>query len=199
MARDFPAPFEIIDSQSQLNYTSPWAGAHNRWIPPTNSTETRDHELALITFEHMEQFESMGKSGEAGITFMKGIEYLEDPPQQYVDLTNDKAKALGMKEFRLLDKKTELPPGVEWGCEYRTWCVNPMMYCCFLLRQFVFLGGKTLKREVRDPSEIFAMDEFRSVKKVINCSGVGFGDEKVFPTRGLYQRCGARYTKDSSS
>jgi hypothetical protein len=184
MVRDFPAPFELIDSQSQLNYTSPWAGAHNRWIPPTNGTETRDHELALITFEHMEKLEKMGKRGEAGITFMKGIEYLEDPPQQYLDLTDQKAKHLGIKEFRSLDK-AELPPGVEWGCEYRTWCVNPMMYCCFLLRQFIFIGGKTLKRELRHPSEIFAMDLFRGIKKVVNCSGIGFSDEKVFPTRGM--------------
>jgi hypothetical protein len=186
VARDFPAPFETIDSQSQLNYTSPWAGAHNRWIPPTDETEMRDHELARVTFEHMESLERMGRSGEAGLTFMKGIEYLEDPPQQYLDLTEETADHLGIQGFRALGKD-ELPPGVEWGCEYRTWYVNPMMYYCFLLRQFVFLGGKILKTELRDPSEIFAMDQFRGVKKVVNCSGFGFGDDKMFPTRGKYQ------------
>jgi len=183
VARDFPAPFETIDSRSQIDYASAWAGAHNRWIPPANSEEERDHKFALATFCRMEELEIGKKSGEAGVTFMKGIEYLESPSQEYLNLTEETAKDLGILEFRCLEKY-ELPQGVEWGCEYRTWCVNPMMYCCFLLRQFTVIGGKIHKQSLRDPNEIFAMDQFKSVGIVVNCSGYGFGDEKVFPTRG---------------
>ena len=55
---------------------------------------------------------------EAGITFMKGVEYLEAPSEAYRALTEERAlQQLGMQGFRLL-RKEELPEGVKWGCEY---------------------------------------------------------------------------------
>lgn len=183
VARDFPGPFETIDSESQINYTSPWGGAHNRWAPPTNAQEEREHLYAISTFSHMEELERTKESPAAGLTFMKGIEYLETPSQAYRDLTEAKAATLGLKDFRLLARE-ELPRDVEWGCEYWTYCVNPMVYCSYLLRRFSHAGGKILKRDLREPSEIFAMSKFKDVKTVVNCSGYGFGDPKMFPTRG---------------
>ncbi|KAI2630272.1 FAD dependent oxidoreductase [Hypomontagnella submonticulosa] len=182
VARDFPSGFETIDAQTQINYTSPWGGAHNRLVPPTNPTEEREHAMSLRTYDHMRAVRA--RHPEAGITFMKGVEYLEAPNEVYRALTEERARALGMQGFRLL-KRGELPEGVQWGCEYDTWCVNPMVYCSFLLRRFAILGGKVLRREVRDPKEIFDWKfETGPVDLLVNASGNGFGDENMFITRG---------------
>ncbi|KAI1455730.1 FAD dependent oxidoreductase [Annulohypoxylon moriforme] len=183
VARDFPSGSETIDPQTQINYTSPWGGAHNRLVPPTTPSEEREHAMSLRTFEHMRAVQA--RYPEAGITFMKGIEYLEAPNDAYLALSEERAKTeLGMRGFRLLGKG-ELPEGVKWGCEYDTWCVNPMVYCAFLLRRIAILGGKVLRREVRDPREIFAWSfEAGPVDVLVNASGIGFGDENVFITRG---------------
>ncbi len=182
IARDFPAPFETISAE-QINYTSPWAGAHCRFIPATNEQEEHDHAMALLTFRHMEKLVEEGKQGEAGIRFMRGLEYVESPSQEYLDLTEEKAVELGYKSFRLLDK-TKLPTNVEWGAEYQTFCLNPMMYCCFLLRNFIRLGGKIEKGVIRHPLEVYDMVKFRGIAAVINCSGFGFDDPAVTPNRG---------------
>jgi D-amino-acid oxidase len=182
IARDFPGPFETIDPRRQINYTSPWGGAHNRWVLPTNPAEEREHSMALKTFAHMMALQKQHPA--AGITLTPGIEYLEEPSPVYKALTEVKANVLGMSNFRLL-RPEELPDEkIKWGCSYDTWCVNPMVYCSFLLRRFGFSGGKVMKMEVRDPLEIFTMQELGNVDVVVNCSGNGFNDENMFITRG---------------
>ncbi|KAH9906321.1 FAD dependent oxidoreductase [Xylariomycetidae sp. FL2044] len=201
VARDFPSGFETIDGNSQINYTSPWGGAHNRLVPPSNAYEQREHAMALKTFAHMRSVHA--RHPEAGITFMKGIEYIEKPNATYRALTEDKAsRELGMEEFRLLGEQ-ELPEGVEWGCEYETWCVNSMVYCSFMLRRFAYLGGKVVKREVRDPTEVFGMRDLGApVDVVVNASGNGFGDPNVFITRGqtclVANHCPATVTRQNA-
>jgi len=190
VARDFPSPSETVDGEAKINYTSQWGGAHNRWVIPVNEMDRRDHEMAVETFHRMK---AMCKSSpEAGITFMRGIEYLEDPPPVYGELTEGSAKQLGIKGFKLLSKD-QLPDKVAWGCEYQTWCVNPMVYCSYLLRRLIIGGCRVFQRELRSPLEVFAMDGFGHVQAVVNCSGAGFGDPNVFITRGIvppaYLRC----------
>jgi D-amino-acid oxidase len=181
VARDFPSPFETVDRKDKINYTSQWGGAHNRWVIPVNETDHRDHRMAVETFHHMKAL--CKSSPEAGITFMKGIEYLEDPPTPYKDLTEESAKKMGIVAFRLLTQ-AELPHKVTWGCEYLTWCVNPMVYCSYLLRRLVVGGCNVFQRELRSPLEVMAMEEFEGVEAVVNCSGAGFGDPDIFITRG---------------
>jgi hypothetical protein len=186
VARDFPSPFETVDHREKINYTSQWAGAHNRWVFPTNEMDRRDHKMALETFHHMKAI--CKRSPEAGITFMKGIEYLEDPPAAYSELTDESAKKLGIERFKLLSKD-RLPDKVTWGCEYQTWCVNPMVYCSYLLRRLVVGGCRTFQREFRSPLEAFTMKDLGHVQAVVNCSGTGFGDPDVFITRGMDPLC----------
>lgn len=192
IARDFPAPSETIDPKAQINYTSPWGGAHNRWVPPPpagpgragDATLERDHTFALQTFAHMEGVAA--RHPEAGVTFLPGIEYLDDPGKAEGGgaLTVARAAELGIQGFEFLDR-SELPAGVVWGCRYRTWCVSPMVYLPFLMRRIVLRGGKVVRRELRDPREAWALQsELGSVDVVVNCSGYGFGDPAVFVTRG---------------
>lgn len=115
---------------------------------------------------------------------MKGIEYFENPPPVHRDLTVEKAVQLGLEEFKLLEKKDFPDDKVVWGCEYKTWCVNPMVYCSFLLRRFHILGGKAMAMELRNLNEAFLVKAVPGVKLVVNCSGQGFNDPAVFPTRG---------------
>jgi D-amino-acid oxidase len=130
---------------------------------------------------------------------MKGIEYLESPSVEYTSLTPSRAASpeLNLPGFRLLDPETEFPPDgrVAWGCEYDTYCVNPMVYCCFLLRRFVLAGGSIRKRELRSVEEVFSLsfptspptsgEEEVKLKAVINASGYGLNhDPEMFITRG---------------
>ncbi|KAL8400714.1 hypothetical protein RB594_000930 [Gaeumannomyces avenae] len=198
VARDFPTPSETIDARASINYASPWGGAHNRWVvpPPTTTTTNtdtaaarvlaRDHVFALETYAHMDALSRARP--EAGVTFMPGIEYLEDPGRFEGEgnhlLTEARARELGVEGFRVLDA-SELPRGVRWGCSYRTWCVNPMVYLAFLLRRLARRGAALVRREVRGPDEAWALgaELGAEVDVVVNCSGVGFGDPDVFITR----------------
>lgn len=201
LAKDFPITSGLVDSLSQINYTSPWGGAHNRWVPPppssTNAsgepdaTATRDHALALATFHQMRALHQAHP--EAGITFMKGVEYLEKPGPEYRALISQAgkgtARALGIEGFRLLPKEEFPDEKITLGFEYDTWCVNPMVYCAFLLNRFVYRGGKVVKKTVCDPKEVFEMGEALGLEEgrvdlVVNASGTGFCDEKSFITRG---------------
>ncbi|KAK0633017.1 hypothetical protein B0T14DRAFT_560647 [Immersiella caudata] len=188
VAKDFPAPFETIDPIAQINYTSPWGGAHNRWVPPSPSGENaREHAFALTTWKHMRALRDVNP--ESGITFMKGIEYLEAPSIEYTSLTEARAKELNMEGFRLLQPGEFPDDRVKWGCVYDTWCVNPMVYCCFLLRKFTMGGGRIRKRELRDVAEVFALppEDFGlgRVDAVVNASGYGIGaDPNMYVTKG---------------
>ncbi|RYC59188.1 hypothetical protein CHU98_g7037 [Xylaria longipes] len=185
VAKDFPSGFETIDSATQINFTSPWGGAHNRFILPppgaaSDSQEAREHAMSLLTWEEMRALHD--RYPEAGITFMKAYDYFEAPEPAQTTLTEDKARnEFGMKGFRFHTKE-ELPEGVKLGYEYETWCLNPMVYCAFLLRRFAYRGGKIVKREIRDPLEVFDMKDLAPFDILINASGIGFGDHDVFIT-----------------
>ncbi|KAI5864876.1 FAD dependent oxidoreductase [Durotheca rogersii] len=190
VARDYPEGAETVDGASQIDFTSAWGGAHNRLVPPTDAATRREHGFARRTFARVRGVRA--RHPEAGVTLLRGVEYLEAGAlaPAYRDLTEARARdeagpdGLGMRGFRLLPP-AELPPGVAWGCEYDTWCVNPMVYCAWMLRRFALRGGRAVRRAVRDPREVLAWRlEGGPVDAVVNASGQGFGDERVFVTRG---------------
>lgn len=115
---------------------------------------------------------------EAGIKFLPGYEYFEDPPKQYLDLKGSYVENEG---FRVLER-SKLPKGVKLGVTYISWCINSPVYCAHLLRKFIFRGGKTIRYTLSSAEEAFSLLD--GVDVVINCSGYGFGDEDVVITRG---------------
>lgn len=182
VSRAFPSPFETSDALEDINYASQWAGAHNRYhAPPRDEIGARDHELALKTYRHME--DTAKRHPEAGVSFMLGVEYIDEGVEGYEELTEKRAAELGYEEFRFLVKE-ELPAGVKMGFEYRTWSVNPMVYCSYLLRRLHLGGCKVIRRELSSPEEVFAMKELGEVKTVVNCSGMGFNDPNSYIARG---------------
>ncbi|WPJ58216.1 hypothetical protein SMAC4_02862 [Sordaria macrospora] len=229
LAKDLPAPFESIDPRGQINFTSPWGGAHNRWVPPfptvpstpltaaqqsEHALRAREHAFSLSTFHRMKHFQSQNQAQQAGITFLKGIEYLETPGPEYLSLTAERAsQELGLPgTFRVLESHEFPDDKITWGCEYDTWCVNPMQYCLFLLGQIIARGGKVFKREVRSTAEVFQLfsdgvkefgETLPKADAVVNATGVGMGDDElVFPTRGqtclVQEPCEATVTRQNA-
>lgn len=169
MAREFP-------SDRSIDYASPWAGAHYRPIPATTPLEIKEHALTRVTYRVLEQ--EVATEPAAGITFLDGFDYLQEPSDMYSELRGGYGDIDG---FRLL-KNSELPEGVIWGAKYRTWCLNSPVYCAHLLRKFILKGGRTKRHSLRSIKDAFATAE--NVKTVVNCSGFGFDDPNVFITRG---------------
>lgn len=120
---------------------------------------------------------------------MKGIEYIEAPGPEYDSLTEPRARTeLGMPGWRRLEEAEFPDERVKWGCEYDTWCANPMVYCAFLLRRFVMRGGRVVQGVVREVDEVWAMRlDLGRADGVVNATGHGFGDKDMFVTRGKIQ------------
>ncbi|KAK3906995.1 hypothetical protein C8A05DRAFT_29200 [Staphylotrichum tortipilum] len=162
----------------------------------------------------------------AGITLLKGIEYLEAPGPEYLALSTESSpNVLDLPGFRKLDP-SEFPADgkVTWGCEYDTWCVSPMLYCAFLLRRFVLHGGRVVEKEVKGLGELFEAeglvsafspadtaphaaegDEPGKVVAVINASGTSKGlvdDPNMTVTRGqtvlVAEACDATVTRQNA-
>ncbi|KAJ9646116.1 hypothetical protein H2204_000778 [Knufia peltigerae] len=173
-------PVLIIASEfpgdESINYASPWAGAHYRPIPALTAADIRAQKLMTVTNAVLRTQASTHP--EAGIRFMEGREYFEDPPGSYVGLQGGYGDTDG---FRVLHK-SELPSGVQWGCTYQAWSLNSPVYCAFLMRRFIHRGGKTLRMRLVSLQEVPHIAPKSEV--VVNCSGVGFGDPECFPTKG---------------
>ncbi|SPO02247.1 related to FAD dependent oxidoreductase superfamily [Cephalotrichum gorgonifer] len=166
ISRVFPTPFETVDSLGEINYASQWAGAHNAYHePPTTPSTARDHAFAVRTYHFMDA--TAKAYPEAGITFMKGLEYHEEGVPGYESLTVETAAELGYEDFRLL-ARDELPAGVLAGFEYRTWSLNPMVYCSFLLRRLALGGCRFVKRDLRSAEEVFSMKDLGQTCVVAN-------------------------------
>jgi D-amino-acid oxidase len=169
VARDFP-------SETAINYASPWAGAHYRPIPAITPQLVQENKFAKITYKVLR--EQSVKEPASGINFMKGIDYIQTPVIAYLEQQGGYGD---IENFRVLDKE-DLPHGVVWGAEYDTWCLNPPVYCQYLLRKFILRGGRTRQHELENLAQAFTVTP--NVETVVNCSGLGFGDPATFIIRG---------------
>ncbi|KAJ1713127.1 FAD dependent oxidoreductase superfamily [Aspergillus flavus] len=172
IARDFP-------NTTSLNYASPWAGAHYRPVPGSTPQALREETQAKQTYNYLKQLAKSDPS--SGVAIIEGIEHLENPPSEYLDERSIKECYGHLDGFRILGKD-EYPEGVKWGARYETAVINSPVYCAYLLRKFVLGGGVTREYTVTDPREAFYLAP--NVRTVVNCSGLGFGDERAFIIRG---------------
>lgn len=131
------------------------------------------------------QFHAEAANPASGVSLTDAVEHLENPPAEYLDESVFDIYA-HLDGFRKLAPE-ELPPSVKWGVKYRTFCINSPVYCAYLLRKFILRGGETREYTLANPKEAFylAGTGARNVKTVVNCSGMGFGDEKSFIIRGM--------------
>ncbi len=172
IAKHFPADRDI-------NYTSPWAGAHYRPIPDTDSITQHEMDLAMKSHETFKDIASADKS--SSVKFMDGYEYLENPSDAYLELKGRYAEIDG---FRVLDS-AELPQDIKFGVVYKTYTVNSPVYLAWLERQLLLGGVRFLKYDLMSLLEAFSVVNDEDTRIVINCSGFGFSDLNMFPTRGI--------------
>lgn len=163
-----------------MDYASVWAGAHVRPIPASSPQLIQEAQWLKSTCA---KFDSLSKEDPgAGITRVKGIELFEAPNNEYTAQTAEKFfSESGLRGYRDL-KASELPTSVTKGYEYDTYCINALVYCQYLLRLFILQKGKTMSRHLKSEREAFSLAEV--VPLVVNATGTGFHDQKVFPTRG---------------
>lgn len=160
-------------------------------MPGSSPQALREARQAERTYEFMKRVAV--DEPEAGVRFIRGIEYIEAPSPEYLE------GGLGdiyshLDRFRQLSEE-ELPANVKWGVEYDTFVVNPLVYCAYMLRKFVLKGGRTCKYSLANLNEAFSLAG--NVRTVVNASGNGFGDPKSFIIRGKYwgsYRCSIRLT-----
>lgn len=167
------------------DYASMWAGAHYRPIPGSTAQLKQEAQMAQRTAEIMKQIAR--ESPEAGVEFLMGVEYFEHPPDEVLALKTGDIYASADDGFRVLDR-SELPAGVKWGCEYRTYCLNVQLYCPWLLDRFISKGGQVIPHRLSSAADAFDFARQRGlgrVKTVINCSGRNFDqDPKMKIIRG---------------
>ncbi|KAF7183803.1 hypothetical protein CNMCM7691_004225 [Aspergillus felis] len=174
VARDLP-------NTTSLNYASPWAGAHYRPVPGSSAQAAREDSQARRTYEYFKQLAA--KDPSSGVQLLDGEEQLESPPLDYLNEANVQNAYAHLDGFRRLTQD-ETPSEVNWGVRYRTYVVNSPVYCAYLLRKFVLNGGQTREYTLVDPMEAFELAGTGTVRTVVNCSGLGFGDPKSFIIRG---------------
>ena len=129
----------------------------------------------MQTARHMRQIAR--ESLEAGVAVVKGVEYLESPPEENLKLRSGDVYAWEDDRFRVMGKE-ELPEGVRWGCEYDCWCLDVPVYLRWLLQRFQENGGRAVQQRLERVEEAFDVAErlvnVGKVETVVNCSGRNF-------------------------
>lgn len=172
IARHFPGDKDIL-------YTSMWAGAHYRPIPDTDATTRRVADFARASYSVFKNIAETDIS--SGVKVLEGYEYLDDPSDDY---SADKwGRYADIDGFQVLEG-SQLPAGTKLGITYRTYCVNPPVYLAWLERDLVLGGVQFIRRNLTCIAEVFPLVKDLDVHLVVNCSGIGFSDPDVFPTRG---------------
>lgn len=184
VARDWPSSIPGAPLQHPADYASMWAGAHIRPIPASTLQLKREAEWLKMTVNELKQH--LEAEPFVGITALQGIEYLEAPDDAYRSQTKESFESeTGLIGYKKLEG-SQIPKDVSLAFSYPTYCINAPLYCQSLLRKFLVRGGKTLLRNIRSEQEAFSLAS--NVKVVVNASGIGFGDAKCFPTRGMFKQ-----------
>jgi hypothetical protein len=116
----------------------------------------------------------------SGVKLVDGFEYFDDPSESYTKL---KGRYSQTDSFRVLEEN-KLPTGAKFGTTYKTYCVNPPVYLAWLERELVLRGSQIIRRNLTNVAEVFPLVNDPDIHIAINCSGIGFSDPEVFPTRG---------------
>ncbi|KAF4339751.1 d-amino acid oxidase [Fusarium beomiforme] len=179
IARDFP-------NETSINYATPWAGAHYRPCPGNTPQLLQEASWAKKTYDTLDDWSEQDKLA-AGVEFMPGEEFFETPTPEYVDVVKNVSGSVYAHLQSSFEVFTDIElrvrgEGLKLGFRYRTYCLNSPVYAAFLLRRFQSRGGRVKQYTLASLEEVFSIED--SVSVVINCSGIGFGDPKVYPIRG---------------
>ncbi|KAF8944009.1 hypothetical protein BGZ47_004767 [Haplosporangium gracile] len=173
-----------LPSDLNIDYTSPWAGAH--WRSYADIADLAQQELDTATFNrfvHLADTEP-----KAGVMYLTGHDFWDVKPKNFEDPWFKRL----VKNYRHLSQE-ELPSGVEFGITYTTVSVHAPKYLGYLQEQILARGG-TIERatvpSLKSLAQISHSPDGNKADIIINCSGLGsrnlFGvhDHQMFPTRG---------------
>ncbi|KAF9922591.1 hypothetical protein FBU30_007276 [Linnemannia zychae] len=172
-----------LPSDLNIDYTSPWAGAH--WRSYADIADIAQQELDTATFNRFTHLADTDPN--AGVIYLTGHDFWDVKPKNFEDPWFKRI----VKNYRHLPKE-ELPPGVEFGTAYTTVAVNAPKYLAYLESQILALGG-TIDRATIPSLKALAKIPHPDGSKpdiIINCSGLGsrnlsgVHDHQMFPTRG---------------
>ncbi|KAG0003442.1 hypothetical protein BGZ65_001699 [Modicella reniformis] len=174
-----------LPSDLNIDYTSPWAGAH--WRSFADIADLAQQELDTVTYNRLAYLAE--NEPEAGIMYLTGHDYWEVKPKDFEDVWFKRL----LKNYRYIPKE-ELPPGIEFGTTYTTVSINSPKYLLYLQEKILKLGG-TLERGTVSSLKALARiphhnKDHTKADIVINCSGLGsrtlggVHDHQMFPTRG---------------
>lgn len=157
-------------------YTSAWAGAHFRPFPhrkETYESDKRESAYTRVTYEFFKKFAR--EHPESTIEFMKGIDWVEAPTAEYTSL-GPGYSANSLTDMACLPQN-ELPQGVNFGCEYLTYCLNAPIYLKFLQRQVEQLSCRVgvdlniIRTSLLSLKEI--KERYPEVSLIFNATGQG--------------------------
>lgn len=126
-----------------------------------------------------------GKAGEYGITLTPVLGFSTeestcDPcwkniPYSFRELTSDEIEKYSKEHGR----------NYLSGCQYITFCCQPLKFLPYLVKRFLKAGGKFEQRKIND------LDDVKGADLIINCTGLGgryLGDNLIHPIRGQVAR-----------
>ncbi|KAG0368125.1 hypothetical protein BC939DRAFT_486296 [Gamsiella multidivaricata] len=174
-----------IPSDLNIDYTSPWAGAH--WRSYADIADLKQQEIDTATYKRFEYLAE--NEPKAGIMFLVGHDYWEVKPKDFVDPWFKRI----LKDYRHISK-SELPPGMDFGITYRTVAMNAPKYLLYLQEQVLARGGTIERLTVSSLKAVAQIPHGTGTDArpdiIVNCSGLGSRnlggvlDHQMFPTRG---------------
>ncbi|SCU81278.1 LANO_0B02520g1_1 [Lachancea nothofagi CBS 11611] len=171
IAQHFPG-----EHPTSHEYTSAWAGAHFRPFPhrpETYESDARESRYTRVTYKWMKDIAA--RFPESTVRLMQGIDFLEDPPQEY-DGDSPGFNSTSLDGFQKLPQAA-LPRGVRAGFKYNTYCLNAPEYLGFLQDQVKQLcesrGVRLFLRRMTLRSLSQVHDICIGFSVLFNCSGKG--------------------------
>jgi glycine/D-amino acid oxidase-like deaminating enzyme len=171
VARDWPY-------DESIHYTSPWAGAQGRPVPAMTAVEKQHQAFSSTTNSRMKQLAL--EEPHCGVKMLDGYYFMASPTDAYLGLQGGYADADDLTV--LGEERYPKGMGIRFGTRYRTWTLNTLVYCAYLLRKFQLRGGKIMKATLMSAQEALALAD--NIGAVVNCSGFGMGDPDIYPIRG---------------
>ncbi|KAK7747795.1 D-aspartate oxidase [Diatrype stigma] len=170
---------EYFPGDTNVDYTSPWAGCNFSALSGTDANALRWDRLGYAYLSKL----ASERPGEAYVHWTPSTELWDE------NVPRDKIQHMSeyLKDFRVLPE-AELPEGVQFGASFTTLILNAPEHIKYLHRRLQDQYGVRFVRH-KLPS-IQSAYVGPSTKVVFNCTGLaaktlpGIEDPKCYPTRG---------------
>ncbi|KAF8474696.1 hypothetical protein BDZ91DRAFT_779327 [Kalaharituber pfeilii] len=169
--------------EKDIEYTSPWAGAHYRSYAAPDDLQFQKYELETYKY----WLELLKKDGaECGLSILPDTYHWDCAKHGTIEGLWWRTHVPNF----IVHEKSKLLPSTELAVTYDSFCINVPRYLDYLISRVGELGVKTITAEVDLLEEIFELPGIQEldVIGIVNCTGMGarglVPDDKVYPTKG---------------